>query len=109
MSLVATVSTAFTDRVGRRPDGVWRAPGRVNLIGEHTDYNDGFVLPVAIDRSVVVAAARRDDGVLRSRSTRDRTQVVSRPVAEVGPGLAAAAGAGGATAARAWLSGSAAA
>ncbi|HVE98891.1 MAG TPA: galactokinase [Mycobacteriales bacterium] len=45
-------------------EGVWAAPGRVNLIGEHTDYNDGFVLPIAIDRSTVVAAVRRDDRTL---------------------------------------------
>ncbi|MDQ1567673.1 MAG: galactokinase, partial [Actinomycetota bacterium] len=63
MTLLDAVTAAFVERAGRRPDGVWRAPGRVNLIGEHTDYNDGFVLPVAINRSVVVAAARRaDDG-----------------------------------------------
>jgi galactokinase len=86
MNLVDTVTTAFVERVGRSPDGVWQAPGRVNLIGEHTDYNDGFVLPVAIDRSVVVAASRRDDAVLRSWSTRDRGGPVTRPVAEAGPG-----------------------
>ena len=84
--LVDAATTAFTERAGRPPDGVWRAPGRVNLIGEHTDYNDGFVLPVAIDRSVVVAAARRDDGVLRSWSSRDRGGPVTRPLTEVGPG-----------------------
>jgi galactokinase len=86
MSLVDAVTAAFTDRTGRAPDGVWRAPGRVNLIGEHTDYNDGFVLPVAIDRSVLVAASRRDDGVLRSWSTGDRGDPVTRPLTEVGPG-----------------------
>jgi galactokinase len=87
MNLVETVTAAYAERVGRPPDGVWQAPGRVNLIGEHTDYNDGFVLPVAIDRSVLVAAGRRDDGVLRSWSTRDRGgPPLSRPVAEVGPG-----------------------
>jgi galactokinase len=86
MSLVDAVTAAFADRVGRPPDGVWRAPGRVNLIGEHTDYNDGFVLPVAIDRSVVVAAARRGDEVLRSWSTGDRAGPVSRPLGELGPG-----------------------
>jgi galactokinase len=45
---------------------VWTAPGRVNLIGEHTDYNDGFVLPFAIPRRVEVAAARRHDSIIRA-------------------------------------------
>jgi len=71
MNLVDAVTSAFAERAGRQPEGVWRAPGRVNLIGEHTDYNDGFVLPVAIDRSLVVAAARRDDDGFRCWSTRD--------------------------------------
>ena len=47
---------AFAERFGGTPDLVAQAPGRVNLIGEHTDYNDGFVLPMAIDRGTVVAA-----------------------------------------------------
>ncbi|MBM4464852.1 MAG: galactokinase [Chloroflexi bacterium] len=51
----------FVDVFGGEPATVVRAPGRVNLIGEHTDYNDGYVLPIAIDRSVLVAAAPRDD------------------------------------------------
>jgi galactokinase len=59
------VVEAFQERTGRDPDGVWAAPGRVNLIGEHTDYNDGFVLPAAIDRQVVAAAGRRPGGRLR--------------------------------------------
>jgi galactokinase len=62
------VVAAFRERTGRDPDGVWAAPGRVNLIGEHTDYNDGFVLPAAIDRQVVAAAGRRDGGRLRAWS-----------------------------------------
>lgn len=49
---------------GRAPAGVWRAPGRVNLIGEHTDYNQGFVLPFAIAEAVHVAASSRSDRVL---------------------------------------------
>ena len=51
----------FAEIFGGEPASVVRAPGRVNLIGEHTDYNDGYVLPVAIDRSILVAAAPRDD------------------------------------------------
>ncbi len=55
------VTAAFTERQGRPPAGVWAAPGRVNLIGEHTDYNDGFVMPFALGQRVTVAAAPRDD------------------------------------------------
>src|SRR5215510_5591485 len=50
----------FERTFGRTPQ-LYRAPGRVNLIGEHTDYNDGFVMPMALDRSTWVAAAPRDD------------------------------------------------
>ncbi|HMJ84257.1 MAG TPA: galactokinase family protein, partial [Vicinamibacterales bacterium] len=58
----------FEAAVGRSPR-LYRAPGRVNLIGEHTDYNDGFVLPIALDRDTWVAAAPRADRrlVVRSR------------------------------------------
>jgi galactokinase len=55
------VAAAFADRHGHDPTGVWAAPGRVNLIGEHTDYNDGFVMPFALAQRVTVAAAPRDD------------------------------------------------
>jgi galactokinase len=58
---------AFLDQYGREPR-MFRAPGRVNLIGEHTDYNGGFVLPMAIDREAVVAAASRDDRNIRVSS-----------------------------------------
>ena len=53
------VADVFQEAHGRAPEGVWHAPGRVNLIGEHTDYNDGFVLPFALPWGVTVAAARR--------------------------------------------------
>src|SRR5258706_2898358 len=46
---------------GAPPQKIARAPGRVNLIGEHTDYNEGFVMPIAIDRDVFIAARARDD------------------------------------------------
>ena len=54
---------------GYPPGGIWSAPGRVNLIGEHTDYNEGFVLPFAIDRRTVAALALRDDGLVRVSSS----------------------------------------
>jgi len=59
---------AFTERYGIRPRLIVRAPGRVNLIGEHTDYNEGFVLPIAIDRITFVAARAREDRVVRAFS-----------------------------------------
>ncbi|MFD3696212.1 galactokinase [Streptomyces sp. NPDC058646] len=58
----------FRELYGYGPEGVWAAPGRVNLIGEHTDYNDGFALPFALPQRTEVAAARRTDGTLRLHS-----------------------------------------
>jgi len=58
----------FCRRFGREAEGAARAPGRVNLIGEHTDYNDGFVLPIAIHRQTVAAFARREDTTARFAS-----------------------------------------
>ena len=65
------VRTAFQARFGHTPQGIWSAPGRVNLIGEHTDYNEGFVLPFAIDRRTLVAAGPRQDSTLRVASSFD--------------------------------------
>ena len=62
------VVDGFREIFGSDPHGTWSAPGRVNLIGEHTDYNLGFVLPFAINRRTVVALAPRDDGILRVAS-----------------------------------------
>jgi galactokinase len=56
------------ETIYRREPRVFRAPGRVNLIGEHTDYNGGFVLPMAIEHETLVAAALRDDRKIRVRS-----------------------------------------
>ena len=55
------VAAHFVNRFGQPARWIVRAPGRVNLIGEHTDYNDGFVLPLAIDRAVWIALRPRDD------------------------------------------------
>jgi galactokinase len=57
----AHVTESFNGRFGTKPTFIIRAPGRVNLIGEHTDYNDGFVLPMAIDREIWLALRPRDD------------------------------------------------
>ncbi|MGK3955017.1 galactokinase [Arthrobacter sp. R4] len=65
----ADLATRFEREFGRLPDGVWQAPGRVNLIGEHTDYNEGFVLPFAIDKTARVAVAVRPDSAIRLLST----------------------------------------
>ena len=59
-----TVAAGFRARFGRPPAGVWSSPGRVNLIGEHTDHQGGVALPFAIDRHTFVAAGPRSDGVV---------------------------------------------
>jgi len=80
--------TAFRRRFGRPARLVAEAPGRVNLIGEHTDYNDGHVLPLAIDRTVAVATAPRDGGVRAYSLDYDEEDAFSlediRPLAEGG-------------------------
>ncbi|WP_422389407.1 galactokinase [Actinomadura luteofluorescens] len=75
--MTGALSEGFAEAFGRAPEGVWHAPGRVNLIGEHTDYNDGFVLPFALPLGVSVAAARRDDGVVEVRSLQAATAVTA--------------------------------
>ncbi|MFQ6101827.1 MAG: galactokinase [Anaerolineae bacterium] len=60
---------AFTRIYGPGPLHIFRAPGRVNLIGEHTDYNHGFVLPMALDRDVLLLARSRPDGIVRLHNT----------------------------------------
>ncbi len=58
---VARVASAFERAHGRAPAGVWSAPGRVNVIGEHVDYNGGLCLPFALPHRTYVALAPRDD------------------------------------------------
>jgi galactokinase len=65
---IAFLKEQFVQQYGNAPELIVQAPGRVNLIGEHTDYNDGYVLPIAIDRSALIAAARRTDRTVRLRS-----------------------------------------
>ncbi len=79
------VGPAFTAAYGGEPTGRWWAPGRINLIGEHTDYNDGFVLPLALAQGVAAAARVRDDGVLRVRSAQQDGEVSVR-LDELAPG-----------------------
>lgn len=59
---------SFDEVFDAAPDGLWSAPGRVNLIGEHTDYNQGFVLPFAIERRTFAAVRTRSDRTLRIAS-----------------------------------------
>jgi galactokinase len=66
-----TTAEGFRTAYGRSPAGVWSAPGRVNLMGEHTDYNAGLCLPIALPHRTFVAVSPRDDGLLRVRSAQD--------------------------------------
>ncbi|WP_225801436.1 galactokinase [Streptomyces sp. NK15101] len=81
MSLAADFEALY----GAAPDGLWAAPGRVNLIGEYTDFNDGFVLPLALPHTTVAAVSRRDDGVLRLHSADVDGGIVQLDVAGLEP------------------------
>ena len=86
MRSVDEVASRFRELNGRAPDTIWSAPGRVNLIGEHTDYNGGFVLPFAIDSYVHVAAAARSDGRIVARSVQAPDDVGTARVRQLAPG-----------------------
>ncbi|MFE9452522.1 galactokinase [Streptomyces sp. NPDC006739] len=76
----------FVELYGAEPEGVWSAPGRVNLIGEHTDYNDGFVMPFALPHVATAAVSRREDGVLRLHSSDIEGGVVQLSLDALAPG-----------------------
>ena len=77
----------FTSTFGGDPDGVWAAPGRVNLIGEHVDYNGGLCLPMALPHRTFAALRRRDDGTVRLVSALAPDDVWTGTLAGIGPGL----------------------
>jgi galactokinase len=76
----------FAERFGAPPELIWHAPGRVNLIGEHTDYNDGLVLPFALGRGVLAAASSRPDTVLHVCSRQMPGELTSIPFGQLQPG-----------------------
>jgi galactokinase len=85
----ARAAERFHSLYGQPPTGVWSAPGRVNLIGEHTDYNDGFVLPFALPYRIAVAASPRSDGRLTVTTVGDDgkpQQAEPVTIADLAPG-----------------------
>jgi galactokinase len=86
-ALAASVRERFERAHGRAPDGVYVAPGRVNLIGEHVDYNGGLCLPMALPHATYAAAARRDDDAVTVRSCQQDDAFEGRLDA-IGPGEA---------------------
>ncbi|MFD6290215.1 galactokinase [Streptomyces sp. NPDC060205] len=82
---VQQVRGGFETLYGTPPEGIWAAPGRVNLIGEYTDFNEGFVMPLALPHTAVAAVSRRDDGVLRIHSADIEGPVVELHVDGLAP------------------------
>jgi galactokinase len=80
------VQELFRSRFGGAADGVWLAPGRANLMGEHTDYNQGFVLPFALGQGIAVAASRRSDRRLVVYSAQEPDAVVDVSLGDLAPG-----------------------
>jgi len=84
MISISNLTAKFRQRYGTEPR-LFHAPGRVNLIGEHTDYNDGFVLPIAINRGTAVAIAARPDRVLKVWSL-NLDESIELNLSALGPG-----------------------
>ncbi|MGH4024365.1 MAG: galactokinase family protein, partial [Pseudonocardiaceae bacterium] len=89
MTVPNPLAAAFGTAFGREPEGVWTAPGRVNLIGEHVDYAGGLCLPLGLPQRTVVAAAAREDGMLRLRSWQPQARPWDGRLDEVEPGYPA--------------------
>ena len=85
MDTAEKLTTCYRKLLGSVPEGIWFAPGRVNLIGEHTDYNDGFVLPFALEQRALVAAGRRDDDLIVMHAM-DLSETVELPLSGLNPG-----------------------
>jgi galactokinase len=84
---MSQIEKKFLETFGVEPDLVAAAPGRVNLIGEHIDYSDGFVLPFAIKDRTFVAARKRNDSTVRIASAQRRNKIVTVDISKVKPGL----------------------
>jgi galactokinase len=84
---MSQIEKKFLETFGAEPDLVAAAPGRVNLIGEHIDYSDGFVLPFAIKDRTLVAARKRNDSTVRIASAQRRNKIVTVDINQMKPGL----------------------
>ena len=84
---MSSIEEKFLETFGAEPDLVAAAPGRVNLIGEHIDYSEGFVLPFAIKDRTLAATRKRDDSIVRIASVQRRNKIVTVDIKDVKPGL----------------------
>ena len=84
---MGSIEEKFLETFGAEPDLVAAAPGRVNLIGEHIDYSEGFVLPFAINDRTMVATRKRDDLIVRIASAQRQSKIITVEISEVKPGL----------------------
>ena len=84
---MSSIEAKFLETFGEEADLVAAAPGRVNLIGEHIDYSDGFVLPFAIKDRTFVSARKRSDSTVRIASAQRRNKIVTVDINQVKPGL----------------------